>query len=266
MALPSSLENDLRQMLRRFRAAHGAAAVPTAAGKALEAWLIMRLAHRARGSGHWLVTLRRGDASPLPHGGAFELPGHQAGILPADPSGPGFVQLDSIAEPTISLELHGGLQWKGRSGATHECDVSLLPAEIANPLRVAGGHPRGLPIVAFECKDKAKAGNPDEMRQTLARMFDLTFVTLPYPGWHCRIFQAATHTRWGRHWQRYLWFFGAGAFGIVRAGPFSSGAGRLGRHFHIGLHGNVYSDSRTIDRIETRFLDTINSIDATEGI
>lgn len=266
MALPAPLVADLRQMLRQFGAAYGTGAVPTAAGKALEAWLIMRLAYYAKATGRWHAVLCKGDANPLPAGGTFTLPGYQAGILPANSNGPGFVRIENIAHPSISLELHGGLQWKGRSNATHECDVSLLPSDIASPLRAAGGHPRGLPIVAFECKDRTITGNPDEMRQTLARMFDLALVTLPYPGWACRMFEATTNRRWGRHLKRYLWFFGTGAFGIVRVGPFSKGAGKLGRHFRIGLHGNVYTDPRTIAQIERKFVEVIDTIDPVHGI
>lgn len=266
MALPAPLVADLRQMLRRFGAAHGAQTVSTTAGKALEAWLIMRLAHRAKATGQWHVVLCRGDANPLPPAGTFNLPAYQAGILKSNPSGPGFVRIENIADPRISLELHGGLQWKGRSDATHECDVSLLPSYIASPLRIAGGHPRGLPIVAYECKDRTISGNPDEMRQTLARMFDLALVTRPYSRWDCRMFEAATHRRWGRHLQRYLWFFGTGAFGIIRVGPFSSGAQTLGDHFHIKRHGNVYSDPRTIAQVEDDFMEVIDKIDPIHGI
>ena len=93
----------------------------------------------------------------------FSFPTYQSGILPSNPNGPCFVQLDRIVPgmETIVLELHGSLQWKGRSGATHELDVSLLPQSIAQPLRVRGGHPRGLPIAGYECKDKPGAASSD---------------------------------------------------------------------------------------------------------
>lgn len=266
MPLPANLKLELRQMLQSFAAAHGGTNVPKAAGKALEAWLILRLATHARSSGQWAVTLRRGDGSILPSGQPFKLPGHQAGILKANPAGPGFVLFEKLSDPSISLELHGGLQWVGRSDATHECDVSLVPSYITQPLRLTGGHPRGLPIAAFECKDKTSTGNTDEMRETLARMFDLALVTQPYKGWPCRIFEAKTHRRWGRRWQQYRWLFNTGAFGIVRVGKFSLGAKNLGHHFHVGRFAEVYSDPMTIGRVEAKFLSALNAIHPTHGI
>ncbi len=80
------------------------------------------------------------------------------------------------------------------------------------------------------------------------------------------MFEATTHRRWGRHIKKYLAFFGTGAFGIVRVGAFSKGAGKLGRYFRIGLHGDVYSDPRTIAQIEGRFLKVIDAIDPVYGI
>ena len=146
MALPSAVALDLRNALRGFRAANGPTVVPTTSGRAMEAWLMMSLARAAQTSGRWTVSLRRGDGTPLAAGNAFPFAAFQSGILPSNPSGPGFVQLDRTHGTPLALELHGSLQWKGRSNATHELDVSLMPQVLAQALRVAGGHPRGLPI------------------------------------------------------------------------------------------------------------------------
>lgn len=200
--------------------------VPTSAGRALEAWLMISLARAAQASRQWNVTLRQGDGSQLPLRSVFSFPTYQSGILPSNPNGPCFVQLDRIVPgmETIVLELHGSLQWKGRSGATHELDVSLLPQSIAQPLRVRGGHPRGLPIAGYECKDKPGAASTDEMRQTIARLFDLALVTRPYPAWECRMFAATVpHIRWGQRQTLYRAFFASGAFGVVRAGGIRQG-------------------------------------------
>jgi hypothetical protein len=108
-----------------------------------------------------------------------------------------------------------------------------------------GGLPEGLPVAAFECKDKTSAGTADEMRQILARLFDLALVTQPDPTWSCRIWERKSNTRWGRRSSKYVSFFARGAFGIVRVGPFHSGAQRLGRHYSIQRFGRVYDPAGT---------------------
>src|SRR3546814_11624707 len=71
------------------------------------------------------------------------------------------------------FELRGSVQWKGRSDAKHEIDVSMLPASIGEAIRNnGGGYPHGLPIVAVECKDKTGYGPLDERRRTLACMYE----------------------------------------------------------------------------------------------
>jgi hypothetical protein len=214
----------------------------------------MKLAQTANGLPTWSVTLRQGDGALLPHGNPFLFSAGQSGIRPPNPAGPGFVLLSNVNHANLSLELHGGLQWQGRSGATHECDVSALPEAIALALRGnGGGMPEGLPVAAFECKDKTKAGTADEMRQTLARLFDLALVTQPIVG-PCRIWERRTNSLWGRRSSKYVSFFAMGSFGIVRAGRFHSGATRLGQHYSIGRFGNVYGASNiTANNITAAF-------------
>ncbi len=262
MALDPALVTELRQILARFRASHGISAVPTGAGKALEAWLLMRLAIKARMSGRWNVTLRRADETALPNGAPFVLPTSQSGILASSPSGPCHVRLERVRD-SLQLELHGSLQWKGRSGTTHECDVSVLPQSIAGALRRhGGGPPRGLPVAAYECKDRTSAGQTDEMRQTLARLFDLALVTRPQSGVSCRVFENASGgSSWGAWSSTYRSFFEKGAFGVVRVGGFSSGAESLGGHYHIERNGDVYGRPATIIEIETRWMGLLNDID-----
>jgi hypothetical protein len=192
-------------------------------------------------------------------GTPFKFPAGQSGIGSSSPAGPGFVLLEHQTYPDRHLELHGGLKWRGRSGATHECDVSVLPACIATALRTnGGGTPQGLPVAAFECKDKTPAGTADEMRQTLARLFDLALVTRPQYGWACRIWEAKTLTHWGRRSSKYVSFFAMGGFGIVRVGPFHPGADRLGQHYSIRRFGNVYDRSKnTIGAISSAFRTTL---------
>src|SRR5437868_504640 len=124
-------------MLGRFRAANAAAAVPTSAGKALEARLLMRLATAARRTRRWRVSLRQGNGSRLPPNASFQLPTYQSGVQASSLSSPGFILLRRRSTPLVKLELHCSLQWKGRSDATHECDVSVIPFDVAQALRTA---------------------------------------------------------------------------------------------------------------------------------
>lgn len=263
MPLTGAAESELRRILRNFRAAHSGTLLPTGEGKALEAWVLMKLANTVRTYRPtvWSVSLQRGDGTALTRGEAFSFPSQRSRIQPSNPAGPGYVLLQHLRYPERRLELHGSVQWQGRSGARHEIDVSVLPAAIGEALRVnGGGYPHGLPIVAVECKDKGGKGNLDETRQALARMYDLVLVTRPAPGWSCRIFERRTHSSWGRRSSTYLGSFVKGIFAVVRAGSFQSGAGTLAMHYGIGHHGDVYTDPAAINRLQMRFLNTLDRL------
>lgn len=263
MPLPTHLQIELRNLLAAFRAAHGPAAVPTGAGKAMEAWVLMRLARRASRTGQWNVSLRQGDGTPLPHGSSFALPSGPSRIPANNPSGHCFVLLERIDDPSFNLELRGSVQWKGRSGAKHEIDVSMIPAAISNTIRSnGGGHPRGLPIAAVECKDRTNKGTLDETRQTVARLYDLALVTVPPSvGMACRIFEDATNTFWGVRSSRYVSFFKKGTFGIVRAGTFQGGTKALAEHYSVQRVGQAYGLSpHGIGDLEKSFATTLRSV------
>lgn len=244
MALPSRQKRNLRRALRAFGAANGISTIPTGAGKALEAWVLMRLARAARAQGQWRVTLMRGDGHPLSPGAVFEFATSQSGIQAPSVTAPCYVLLEHWRDADRRLELHGSLQWRGRSTATHEIDVSVIPANIAENLRAGGGGlPRGLPVAAIECKDKTSRGVPDEMRQTLARMFDLALVTRPWSTADCRIYEDITNLEWGHRSPSYREFFSKGVFAIARVGKFSKGARRMATHYHIQKAGEIYERS-----------------------
>lgn len=260
MALTSAAEAELRNMLRAFRAAHSGVIAPTGQGKALEAWVLMKLADtvRRRMPRFWRVSLRRGDGTLLPAGTSFDLPSQRSKIQPSNPGAPGYVLIEHTLNTALRFELQGSVQWKGRSHAKHEIDVSVLPAAIGEAIRNnGGGYPHGLPIVAVECKDKGGKGPLDETRQTLARMYDLALVTQPVPGWSCRMFETNTRTHWGRKSSRYVSFFQKGTFGIVRAGTFQSGAGTLAGHYSIGHYREIYTVAGEIARLQDSFRDTL---------
>jgi hypothetical protein len=263
VALSTAAETELRNMLRAFRAAHSGMLAPTGEGKALEAWVLMKLAEtvRRRMSRFWRVSLRQGDGTVLPTGSTFNFPSQRSRIQPSNVTAPGYVLIEHKVNTARRFELRGSIQWKGRSDAKHEIDVSLMPASIGEAIRNnGGGYPHGLPIVAVECKDKGGYGPLDETRQTLARMYDLVLVTQPIPGWSCRIFETNTHTQWGRKSSRYIAFFRKGTFGIVRAGYFQSGATTLAEHYSIGHFSNIYNVSTEINRLQDSFRDTLSRV------
>jgi len=264
MPIPPAQIAELRRILRGFAAANGPATVPGGMGKALEAWIYMRLARAARASGNWSVSLRRGDGSLLPVGGTFAFATYQTGIQPAALGAPCYALIENRSDPTVAIELHGSLQWEGRSKATHEIDVSALPASSARAIRsVGGGRPRGVPIVAIECKDKAGTGTPDEMRQTLARLYDLSLVTPPHATNGCRICGPGTVGIWGGKGSVYREVFAQSLSAIARAGGFSRGARRMGQHYHIERGSRVFdAGSTAVVDLERRFVDVLDEMDA----
>lgn len=80
-------------------------------------------------------------------------------------------------------ELWNGIQFEGRSGATHEIDLAIVSASVGQALRAqpGGGRPLGRPRVAIECKDVAAPGSVDEMRAFVARLYDITLLTSHHP-------------------------------------------------------------------------------------
>ncbi|HYC66578.1 hypothetical protein [Brevundimonas sp.] len=258
MAITPAAAADLRNALRAFRAAHTSLAVPSGAGKALEAWILIRLAMTARSLG-WTVSLRRGDDTPLPPGHDFVFTAGGSGIGPSSAAAPMFVMIEDPQGK--AYELHGSLVWIGRSGASHECDVSMLPRSVAMALRSRRrtGNPRGLPLLIIECKDKVGTGTLDEMRQMLARMFDLALVTKPSLG-PCRIFSLGRcPTLWGRHSSQYRSLYRRGLFAVARASGFQPGASTLASHYAIVDLPQIYSSGQ-ITQIEAKFSTLLSEV------
>lgn len=263
MPLSHQAAAELGQILGSFHAAYAQVFLPSNDGKAFEALVMMRLAHHVRGTmpTTWSVHLSRGDGTPLPAGAPFNFPAGKSGIRPANPNGPGYVDFQHVRYGDRHVEMHGSLQWRGRSDTRHEIDLSVLPASIATALRTnGGGFPHGLPIAAIECKDKGGAGSIDEMRETLARMFDLALVTQPAAGWSCRIYETKSFQTWGQRSSTYRGFYKKGTFALVRAGTFQPGAITLAAHYHIGTCATYYTDSFSINTLAASFRTTLTRI------
>jgi hypothetical protein len=83
-------------------------------------------------------------------------------------------------------EIWNGIQFEGRSGATQEIDIAVVPQEVGTQLRLTRGLPFGRPRVAIECKDVGQPGSVDDMRAFVARLYDLSVLRwhqryLPFP-------------------------------------------------------------------------------------
>src|SRR4051812_12943817 len=120
MSFGSTQRKELRQLLRKFRADHSAAALPSGTGKALEAWVMMKMADAAAGAG-WQAQLHDGSGNTLAPGTEFKSRTQGGKIDSADQAAVGYVALEAPdGDPAKAQELHGGVRWKGRSAATHE--------------------------------------------------------------------------------------------------------------------------------------------------
>ncbi|PUB10735.1 hypothetical protein [Yoonia sediminilitoris] len=265
MALDPKRTRQLRAMLRRLSAANAISSIPGGTGKALEAWVFMTLADAARQKTGWQVTLHQGDGSRLPPNHPFVFSGGPSGLSQAV-GDPCFARLHRSggSEPR-TLELHHGLQHKGRSGARHEWDIALLPTEIPQGIRATNAqYPRGLPFLGIECKDKLRSGNSDEMRQTLARMFDLAHVTQLRGSVTHRMMDEHGTAGTGRRWPTYLENYSHGAFGVVHVGGFQLGPRDMSDHYKIQRFGHVTtSNTATRNALEvsmSRVLDRIDQL------
>lgn len=255
---------QLRQVLQNLSAANSIASVPGGPGKALEAWVFMALADAANRIPNWRVTLRQGDGSPLPAGGSFLFCGGPSS-LPRVVGDACFAQIERVYGAPLLLELHHGLQHVGRSNARHEWDIALLPQQIADHIRLGNGtYPRGLPFLGIECKDKSSSGDANEMRQTLARMFDLAHVSqLRLP--NCaRLMSETGAFGIGRRWPSYAANFSNGYFGIVRVGGFQLGARQISDYYSIGQVGQINQNTtatlNALASIMTRVLSRIDRL------
>jgi len=148
-------------------------------------------------------------------------------------------------------EIWNGIQFAGRSSATHEIDISIVPGSVGTAIRATGGVPVGRPRVAIECKDVGTAGSLDEMRAFVARLYDVTLLHahhqhmhLPdagvlHPGSPNEPKHQATMTYW-RENQRTKNI-------IARRTGFTSGTVPLGYYHRIEQHRDISVGSSTVN-------------------
>ncbi|WP_323037672.1 hypothetical protein [Pararhodobacter sp.] len=156
------------------------------AGRAFELFVMGGVA-RALQLRSYDVWLQRSDGTRILPGDAdrrfIQRGGAPTGIAGAA-QGPGNAATIGFRfQQRPTWELWNGIQFEGRSGATHEIDLAIVPSSVGQALRAqpAGGRPLGRPRVAIECKDVAAPGSVDEMRAFVARLYDITLLTSHHP-------------------------------------------------------------------------------------
>lgn len=154
------------------------------AGRAYELYIMTRIAEALANKGCIVDVLRPDggavlatdpDRSFIQRGGApTGLKGQNQGWK--NPSS----FLFQVPNSARQWEIWNGIQFIGRSTAMHEIDISIVPHEVGRTLRANpnGGYPIGRPKVSIECKDVGSPGSQDEMRAFVARLYDLTILSV----------------------------------------------------------------------------------------
>lgn len=165
------------------------------AGRSFELYVMTGIASALldRGCDVWIQRSDGTRISPSDPDRSFVQRGGAPSGVPGAAQGAGNASCLAFKLPgsTRQWEIWNGVQFKGRSGGTHEIDIAIVPREVGVALRglASGGIPGGRPKVSIECKDVEAAGSADEMRAFIARLYDLTMLTghdqkgghLPHP-------------------------------------------------------------------------------------
>jgi hypothetical protein len=219
------------------------------AGRIFELFIMTGVAVQLQSQGFdvWLqrsdgTRILASDANPtfVQRGGA------PTGVAPASagPSNASVIGLRKLSTGS-EWEIWNGIQFEGRSGATHEIDIAIVPGQVGMQLRQTGGMPFGRPRVAIECKDVGQSGSVDEMRAFVARLYDVTVLQLHqphlgfppptqgiYPGTAgATPFYAAQITYWDENRHTFN--------AIARRTGFAAGAAALTNYYAIEPHGYI---------------------------
>lgn len=222
-------------------------------GRVFELFVMTGVARRLQGLG-FEVWLQRSDGSSIKPTDTdrrfYQRGGAPAGVSPAS-AGPKKASVIGLRRlPSGSAwEIWNGVQFEGRSGAAHEIDVAIVPREVGVELRKTGGLPFGRPRVSIECKDVGAAGNVDEMRAFVARLYDLSILLSHqkylrfspptqaiYPAnFGGDVFYGAQGTYWdeNRHTLNV----------IARRGGFATGAAAMARYYAVEPHAQIVAGS-----------------------
>lgn len=151
-------------------------------GKAYEIWVYLNICKillqrsKATGSAVSNVVFKNYTGAPLPslpfvvRGSPGQI--HSRHEAPDKPSYVSF-QIDDR-----EYELHIGVQFKGRSNALHEFDISVIPQTVGDHFRNlanGSGSPEGHPRVGLELKNHAGNLDVGVPRDFLGAVFDCTY-------------------------------------------------------------------------------------------
>lgn len=173
---------SIRTALNAILGAAPTLQLPGGAGRAFELFLMTEIAAELQRRGYD-VWIQRSDGSriaPTDPNRAFIQRGgapHDVYSAAAGSNNPSVIGFRYPGR-TTSWEIWNGIPFRGRSQATHEIDIAIVPAEVGQTLRnlPTGGTPTGRPRVSIECKDVGTAGSVDEMRAFVARLYDITLL------------------------------------------------------------------------------------------
>jgi len=221
------------------------------AGRIFELYIMTGIAVEMQNRG-FQVWLQRSNGTRILPGSPNQIfiqrGGAPTGIPPAS-AGPGNASVIGMRRQNGAIwELWNGVQFTGRSGARHEIDIGLVQGSVGDELRIAGGCPFGRPRVAIECKDAATSGSVDEMRAFIARLYDLTVLTVhqPYlptplptmaisPGSPNGPFYTARGTYWAENRHSFN--------GIARQSGFTAGALAMTAYYGVEWHPSISLNS-----------------------
>lgn len=226
------------------------------AGRIFELFIMTSIAQGLRDA-HFSVWVQRSDESIIHPGDPdrrfIQRGGAPTGVAPAS-DGPNNASVIGFRRRNgPAWEIWNGIQFAGRSAATHEIDISIVPASVGAALRVHGGIPFGRPRVAIECKDVRTAGSLDEMRAFIARLYDVTLLrahhrhlTFPdvralHPGSPNSPRHRATVTYWQENRRTKNI--------IARRKGFTSGTAPLGEYHRVEGHRDISVGSSTLDEL-----------------
>ena len=113
-----------------------------------EAYVLSGLVRAAQAEG-WAMSLR--DMEEIPANVALFR--RSPGNIYASPGSQNFTHFVLAKTGVPPLEAHIGIKLTGKSGVEHECDVALLPQDVAQFCRRHNVHPRSRRLIlSVECK------------------------------------------------------------------------------------------------------------------
>jgi hypothetical protein len=224
------------------------------AGRIFELFVMTSLARGLRNAG-FSVWLQRSDGTIIQPADAdrrfIQRGGAPTGI-PAAAAGPDNASVIGFRRGRRQgWEIWNGVQFAGRSSATHEIDISIVPSSVGTAIRAGGGIPVGRPRVAIECKDVGINGSLDEMRAFIARLYDMTLLHAHHRHMHFPHARAlhpgspneSKHRAIVTYWQENRRTKNI----IARRTGFTGGTAPLGDYHRIEPHRNITVGSSTVD-------------------